>query len=161
MGGQRRQILSFNNDNLKEIYVDYPFRETLQSLSSYDFIFRPMTSVHRVGAPERIDNYQGRHGNVARCMATDVRPLSDETLFCSSNAERPHCGRATVSGVGDWLHRIIMFGGRETDLNDYDSDSNTNERVPGILSDVEELKIGDRLRISEFLQRRVCGRRCN
>ena len=151
--GQRRRVLSIGTEG-KLIRVGYPFRLTLRS--SYEFVIRPKTSVHRVGAPERTGDYQGRHGNIARCISTDVRPLSDETLFCESNADRPNCGRATVSGTGDFLYRIVKFGGRTTDPNDYDSDSITNERVPGALSDVEELRIGDRLRIGTCCWTVVC-----
>jgi hypothetical protein len=45
------------------------------------------------------------------------------------------------------LNRIVTFGGRITDPNDYDSDSNINERVPGFVSSMHELRVGDRLRI--------------
>ena len=68
-------------------------------------------------------------------------------FFCEENSERPHCGRATVSGVGMWLNCIVAFGGKTTDPNDYDSDSNVNERVLGVVSSLHELKVGDRLRI--------------
>ena len=150
--GQIRQILTIKDvdgivgNGALVITVDYPFLDTSE-YTTHSHIIPAMTSVQRVGGPERDDDNKGRHGNIARCLVADIRPLSDETTFCEDNAERPHCGRATVSGSGPWLNRIVTFGGRLTDPNDHDSDSNLNERVPGILSSVHEVDIGDRLRI--------------
>jgi hypothetical protein len=153
---QRRQIINIvdlDNDPTSgpiDVIVDYPFQETAMS-SSYSHLIIPHTAIERVGGPSRAadgtDNTKGRHGNFVRCLVTDIRPVSDETFFCEENSERPHCGRATVSGTDTWLNRIVTFGGRTSDPNDYDSDSNVNEKVPGVVSSLHELKVGDRLRI--------------
>ena len=152
---QIMQLIDFDGDDTifsgaLEIVVDSPFQEDILS-SSHSHLIRPFTAIQRVGGPSRslatYDGKKGRFGNFVRCLVTDIRPVSDETLFCEANSERPHCGRATVSGMGIWLNRIVTFGGRTTDPNDYNSNSIVNERVPGVVSSLHELKVGDRLRI--------------
>ena len=155
INNQQRQIITIEDHFINggpnfvngpvTVTVNAPFEETKNS--SYSHYIRPKSAIQRRGSPERNEEESGRYGNFARCLVTDLRPLSDETLFCDKNVDRPNCGKGTVSGSGSMLNRIVTFGGRSSDPNDFDSDSNTDERVPGIISSIHEIKIGDRLRI--------------